>query len=239
VEALLCVPLIVQGKPIGLIVLADSGTTNVSSTPPTSVAIEALATSVCEHIGQALTNIRLRGSLRDESIRDPLTGLYNRRYLEETLEREISRSARGHKPIGLMMLDIDHFKEFNDTFGHSGGDALMCELGDLLNALTRAEDAACRYGGDEFVVMLPETPLDVTLLRADDIRKGAHEFNIVHDGSVLSPVTLTIGVAAYPDHSDDMAGLIRAADEALYAAKHAGGDRAQVAEPLGDADEPL
>jgi diguanylate cyclase (GGDEF)-like protein len=239
VEALLCVPIIVQGKPTGLLVLADSGTANVSSTPPSTAASEALATSVCEHIGQALTNIRLRGSLRDESIRDPLTGLFNRRYLEETLEREISRSARGQKPVGLMMMDIDHFKEFNDTFGHSGGDALMCELGDLLNALTRAEDAACRYGGDEFVVMLPETPLDVTLRRADDIRKGAHKFNITHEGSVLSPVTLTVGVAAYPDHSTDMVGLIRAADEAMFIAKRAGGDRVQVAEPPADVDEIL
>jgi diguanylate cyclase (GGDEF)-like protein len=239
VEALLCVPLIVQGKATGLLVLAASGTASLSSTPPSSAATEALAISVCEHLGLALTNIRLRGSLRDQSIKDPLTGLFNRRYLEETLEREISRSARSGKPVGLMMLDIDHFKDFNDTFGHSGGDALVCELGGLLRTLTRAEDAACRYGGDEFVVLLLESSLDVTLLRAEEIRQGAHRFDIMHEGSLLSPVTLTIGVAVYPDHGTDMAGLIRAADEAMYTAKHAGGDRVHVAQTPGDADEPL
>ncbi len=234
VDALLCIPLIAQGQATGLLVLAASGTASLSNTPPSSAASEALAVSVGEHLGLALTNMRLRESLRDQSIRDPLTGLFNRRYLEETLEREISRSARSGKPIGLMMLDIDHFKRFNDTFGHQGGDALMCELGALLDTHTRVEDAACRYGGDEFVVLLPESSLDVTLLRAEEIRQSAHRFNIMHEGSVLSAVTLTVGVAVYPDHGADMDGLVHAADEAMYRAKHAGGDRVQVAQPLNE-----
>ena len=238
-EALLCVPLIVQGKATGLLVLATCEAASLSTTPPSIAASEALAISVCEHLGLALTNIRLRGSLREQSIKDPLTGPFNRRYLEETLEREISRSARNGKPIGLMMMDIDNFKDFNDTFGHPGGDALICELGALLHTLTRAEDVACRYGGDEFVVLLPESSLEVTLLRAEEIRQGAHQFNIKHEGSVLSPVTLTVGIASYPNHGADMAGLIRAADEAMYTAKHAGGDRVQVAQTPGDVDEIL
>ena len=123
-----------------------SGTASLSNTPPSSAASEALGVSVGEHLGLALTNMRLRESLRDQSIKDPLTGLFNRRYLEETLEREISRAARSGKPIGLMMLDIDHFKQLNDTFGHPGGDALMRELGALLQSRTRVGDAACRYG---------------------------------------------------------------------------------------------
>ena len=239
VEALLCIPLIVQGKAAGLLGLAASETEKLSITPPSSAASEALAVSVCEHLGLALTNMRLRGSLRDQSIRDPLTGLFNRRYLEETLEREISRSARSGHPVGLMMMDVDHFKEFNDTFGHSGGDALMRELGALLQATVRVEDAACRYGGDEFVIMLPESPLDVTVLRAEEIRQGASQFNIMHEGSVLNAVTLTVGVAMYPNHGVEMAGLVRAADEAMYKAKREGGDRVKVAQTLDEPDAPV
>lgn len=233
---LLCIPLITQGQESGLLALTTSGSTIVSETSPATAAVEALAVSVCEHLGLALTNIRLRESLREQSIRDPLTDLFNLRYLEETLEREISRATRSGKPIGLMMLDVDHFKEFNDTFGHSGGDALLCELSDLLNSITRVEDAACRYGGDEFVVLLPESPLDITLERAEEIRLAATRFSITHEGEMLDPVTLTVGVAMYPDHATDMAGLFRAADEAMYEAKHAGGDRVLVAQPASDQD---
>jgi len=235
-ETLLCIPLIVQGQETGLLVLADSGAAIPADTSPSSMASEALAVSVCEHLGLALTNIRLRESLREQSIRDPLTDLFNLRYLEETLEREISRSTRSGKPVGLMMLDIDHFKDFNDAFGHPGGDALLCELSDLLHSVTRVEDAACRYGGDEFVVLLPESPLDVTLERAEEIRQAANRFNITHEGAALDPVTLTVGVAVYPDHATDMAGLLRAADEAMYEAKHAGGDRVLVARPANRQD---
>ena len=237
VETLLCIPLIAQGRESGLLVLANSGTASHSSTSPGSAASEALAVSVGEHLGLALTNIRLRESLREQSIRDPLTGMFNLRYLEETLEREMNRSTRSGKPIGLMVLDVDRFKEFNDTFGHSGGDALLCELAALLHSITRVEDAACRYGGDEFVVLLPESPLDVTLLRAEEIREAANRFNITHEGLALDPITVTVGVAAYPDHGTDMAELLRAADEAMYEAKHAGGNRVQVAQTVSRQDQ--
>jgi diguanylate cyclase (GGDEF)-like protein len=233
VGGLLCVPLIAQGTAIGLLVLSTPDGESRSGAAPSSAASEALAVSVCEHLGLALTNIRLRETLRNQSIRDPLTGLFNLRYLEETLEREISRCARSGKPLGLMMMDIDRFQEFNDTFGHPGGDALLSELGGLLASVTRVEDAACRYGGDEFVVLLAESPLDVTLRRAEEIRRAARRFTITHDGSVLDAITVTVGVAVYPDHATDMAGLLRAADEAMYEAKHAGGDRVQVAQTPG------
>ena len=236
-KRLLCIPLIAQGRESGLLVLANSGTASLSSTSPGSAASEALAVSVGEHLGLALTNIRLRESLREQSIRDPLTGMFNLRYLEETLEREMNRSARSGKPIGLMVLDVDRFKEFNDTFGHSGGDALLCELAALLHSITRVEDAACRYGGDEFVVLLPESALDVTLLRAEEIREAANRFNITHEGLALDPITVTVGVAAYPNHATDMAELLRAADEAMYEAKHAGGNRVQVAQTVSRQDQ--
>ena len=210
--------------------MAASENSTLSSTPRSGAASEALAVSVGEHLGLALTNMRLRGSLRDQSIRDSLTGLFNRRYLEETLQREISRSARSGKQFSLMMLDMDNFKGFNDTHGHAAGDALLEKFGVLLLAITRVEDAACHYGGDEFVILLPESSLEVAILRAEEIRRAASRFNLKHEGSVLDPVTLTVGVAAYPDHGDDLAGLVHAADEAMYLAKHAGGDRVQAAE---------
>jgi len=240
VEALLCVPLIAQGQATGLLVLAASETATLSNTPRSGAASEALAVSVGEHLGLALTNMRLRTSLRDQSIRDPLTGLFNRRYLEETLEREISRSARSDKPFGLLMMDMDHFKEFNDTHGHAAGDSLLERFGALLLTLTRVEDAACRYGGDEFVVLLPETPLEVALLRAEEIRGAANRFNVKHEGASFDAVTVTVGVAAYPEHGGDMAGLVEAADEAMYRAKHAGGDRVEVAaaQPSPPGDSP-
>ena len=230
VEALLCVPLLSQGQATGLLVVAAPEPSTHSSTPRSGAASEALAVSVGEHLGLALTNMRLRGSLRDQSIRDSLTGLFNRRYLEETLEREISRSARSGKSFSLMMLDMDNFKGFNDSYGHAAGDALLEKFGALLLTITRVEDAACRYGGDEFVILLPESSLDVALLRAEEIRQAAARFNLKHGGSTLDPITLTVGVAAYPDHGDNMAALVHAADEAMYLAKHAGGDRVQTAE---------
>jgi len=228
-HALLCIPLIAQGTAIGLLVLSSPGSANRSATAPSAAASEALAISVCEHLGLALTNIRLRETLRNRSIRDPLTGLFNLRYLEETLEREIGRCSRSGTSLGLMMLDIDHFKDFNDSYGHPGGDALLIELGALLDRVTRVEDAACRYGGDEFVVLLPGSSLEVTTGRAEEIRAAANRFNIAYDGKVLNAVSLTVGVAMYPEHGANMAVLLRSADQALYDAKHAGGDRVQVA----------
>jgi len=236
--ALLCVPLLSQGQATGLLVIAASETSTASGSPRSGAASEALAVSVGEHLGLALTNMRLRGSLRDRSIRDSLTGLFNRRYLEETLEREISRSARSGKPFSLMMLDMDNFKGFNDTHGHAAGDALLERFGALLLTITRVEDAACRYGGDEFMILLPESELEAGILRAEEIHKSAKRLNLKHEGSALDAITLTVGVAAYPDHGDDMAGLVHAADEAMYLAKHAGGDRVRAAEtsptPLHD-----
>jgi diguanylate cyclase (GGDEF)-like protein len=163
--------------------------------------------------------------LRDQSVRDVLTGLFNRRYLEETLERELRRAERARGPLGVIMIDIDHFKRFNDTYGHALGDALLRDLGALLRANVRGSDIACRYGGEEFILLLPDASRDVTRERAERIRAGAGRIGVRHDGQAVEPITLSIGLAGFPEDGAMGEALLKAADDALYRAKHAGRDR--------------
>ena len=115
--------------------------------------------TLAEHLALAVANLKLRETLRTQSIRDPLTGLFNRRYMEESLERELRRTIRKKLPLALLMVDVDHFKHFNDTFGHEAGDEILRELARLFQSRLRAEDIACRYGGEEFVLILPDASL--------------------------------------------------------------------------------
>jgi len=162
-------------------------------------------------------------------VRDSLTGLYNRRYVEQVLEREMLRAARNKRPVGVIMLDLDHFKRFNDTYGHEAGDTLLRALGDYLVTRVRAEDIACRYGGEEFVVILPEASLAMCQSRAEQLWKGVHDLHVNYHGELLRGVTASIGVAAYPEHGKSGAELVRAADAAMYAAKRQGRDRVEIA----------
>ncbi len=171
---------------------------------------------------EQLTEIEaLQAKLREQAIRDALTGLFNRRYLEETLPRELAKAGREGYPVAVILLDIDHFKTINDTFGHKPGDLMLQALGRLLDTHTRAGDIACRYGGDEFVVVLPGVLLEDACQRADELRLGFGELYVEWAGSKLS-ATLSAGIATYPDHVETEEELLRAADEAMYAAKAAG-----------------
>ncbi len=161
-------------------------------------------------------------------VRDPLTGLYNRRYMEETLEREIRRAERRYTSLGVIMLDVDHFKRFNDTFGHAAGDTLLQELSSFLMGHIRGEDIACRYGGEEIALILPDASLDGARGRADDLRERIKALAIAHNGQALGSVTVSMGVAVYPDHGHSGEELLRAADAALYEAKAQGRDRVVV-----------
>jgi diguanylate cyclase (GGDEF)-like protein len=189
-----------------------------------------LALTIAEHASLSLANIKLRETLRSQSIRDPLTGLFNRRYLEETLERELRRATRNQHPVGIIMLDLDHFKAFNDTFGHEAGDLVLRELGQLLKARSRGADIACRYGGEEFALILPEAAAEATQQRAEILRSEVKHLNLHLDGQPLGPVTLSLGVAVFPEHSLTPDLLLRAADRALYRAKQAGRDQVRLAE---------
>ncbi len=230
--AFVCVPLIAQGEALGLLHLRyTSPSLTPDSRPAThfTPAQVQLAQAAADSISLALANLRLRESLRNQSIRDPLTGLFNRRYMQESLEREIHRANRDQTPIGVVMIDLDHFKNFNDTFGHPAGDALLRELAHLLQSHVRGEDIACRYGGEEFALILPHTSLDVTWQRAELLREKFKNLQPLHDGQVLGSITLSVGVAVYPAHGADGEAVLQAADSALYRAKHSGRDRAVTA----------
>jgi diguanylate cyclase (GGDEF)-like protein len=157
-----------------------------------------LAVRVAEHLALALAELKLQETLQHLSVRDPLTGLFNRRYMEETLARELRRAERNQRHLGVIMLDIDHFKRFNDTLGHDAGDALLRELAALLRRQVRASDVACRYGGEESTILLPEVPPDLPRLRAEQIREAAWLIRVQHGQRVLEPVTLALGVAVFP-----------------------------------------
>jgi len=199
-------------------------------TPERAEPLKTLAVTVGDHISLALANIRLRETLRHQVIHDVLTGLFNRRYLEETLEREISRGRRKGASLGLIMLDLDYFKHFNDTYGHEAGDNLLRALGKFLGSIVRKEDVACRYGGEEFVLILPEASQEIVRQRAEDIRREFPKLPVMHRGQMLESVTVSLGVAMFPDHGATGQDVLRAADDAMYRAKAQGRNRVVVPE---------
>jgi diguanylate cyclase (GGDEF)-like protein/PAS domain S-box-containing protein len=166
--------------------------------------------------------------LRQESLHDPLTGLFNRRYMEEMLEREIQRSQRNQQQISIIMLDVDNFKKINDTFGHAAGDTVLHNLGLFLLKYVRGGDIACRYGGDEFILVLPGASLKVTEQRAEKIRREAQSLMTDQYRKMPGGFTLSLGVAVYPDQGSNRKAILAAADAALYAAKEAGRNRVVV-----------
>jgi diguanylate cyclase (GGDEF)-like protein len=170
-----------------------------------------------------LTHANLQ--LRDRAVRDALTGVHNRGYLEESLAREEARARRNGTPLGVMMIDIDHFKRINDTYGHPAGDAVLRAVGQYVMSLTRGEDIFCRYGGEEFVLIMIDTTARAVWERAEALRAGVQELAIEHDGRTIGPITLSIGVAMIPDHARDGQAALKAADAALYRAKQGGRNR--------------
>lgn len=174
---------------------------------------------------EQLTEINeLQQTLREQAIRDPVTGLYNRRFLNEVLEIELARANREKQPISLVMLDLDRFKVFNDTHGHTAGDRLLKMLGGMLREQTRQGDFACRYGGEEFIIVMPGAPLNAALKRAEHWRQMFSRTTIHYEGKTLQ-TTFSAGVASFPTHGDTLDTLLKAADDALYAAKRAGRNR--------------
>jgi diguanylate cyclase (GGDEF)-like protein len=166
----------------------------------------------------------LQVELREQAIRDPLTGLFNRRYLKETLQREIARARREDLPIGIMIMDIDEFKNVNDVYGHNAGDRMLQAMGEMLKTNIRAEDIVCRYGGEEFVIVMPGASLGVAYERAELLRQNFEQMWVPYEGELLH-ATISLGVAAYPIHGTDGEDALIRADRALYQAKQAGRNR--------------
>ena len=179
----------------------------------------------------------LQNQLREQAIRDPLTDLFNRRYLDETLERELSRAEREGYPLCIMMMDIDHFKDVNDTYGHEAGDVVLRALADTVTAQSRHGDFACRYGGEEFVLVMPNIILGTAIERAQHLHRDIQQMNIPYGRFNLS-ATISMGIALYPEHGTTRDELLRAADQALYDAKRAGRNRVSVYEPETQVSQP-
>jgi len=179
---------------------------------------------------QTLLLVQSEAGQRELSIRDPLTGLFNRRYLEETLTLEMIRAARKQHPIGVIMVDIDHFKQINDIHGHAAGDAVLVQVSRLLLTHVRSSDVICRYGGEEFILVLPEATRKITQLRAEQIWEDTRRLQVQHEGQTLEGITLSLGVAVFPEHGSTYDAILRAADAALYRAKRDGRDRVILAD---------
>lgn len=217
----LCVPLVVQGETLGMLSL--TGLSSGKGETPTSQ--KSLAVTVGEDIKLSLFNLRLREKLREQATRDPLTGLYNRRYLEDSLVRELHRTNREGAPLCVAMLDLDYLKKFNDTFGHDAGDRVLRELGRVLTEKLRKSDISCRFGGEEFVLVLPGSTLDDARHRVEQIRLLVKGLQLRHNDQILGTLTVSAGLASSPEHGATPEELLRAADDALYLAKAEGRDR--------------
>ncbi|MET0507526.1 MAG: diguanylate cyclase [Burkholderiaceae bacterium] len=225
-RATLCVPLQAHGETIGMMTV-----TAPAATPPE----QRLVRRVAEQVSLAVSSLRLHDHLWQQAVRDPLTELFNRRYLGPMLDREIARASREAHPVSLLMIDIDHFKRINDEHGHDGGDAFLRRFAELIRDGVRQDDIVCRYGGEEFVVVLPRCSLEMALERAEDLRKAVAGMRVpIGKGRSLSATT-SIGVAALPGHADSGAALISAADLAMYRAKNGGRNRTVTADQLPDA----
>jgi diguanylate cyclase (GGDEF)-like protein len=226
----LCVPMMARSEALGILHLRHAGETGQQGAlwQPSNEHKQQLAVAVADQIGMALANLRLRETLRNMAIRDPLTGLFNRRYMEESLERELRRADRRKTTVGVIMFDIDHFKDFNDIYGHDGGDALLRELGSFVKTRTRGEDIACRYGGEEFVYVLPESSLVDTQNRAEQLRQEMKQIKVYHLGKALNNISISLGVCAFPEHGLTAETILKTADTALYRAKNEGRDRVVV-----------
>lgn len=222
-----CLPLVAQGETFGLLFiehrrpLLDEGKREMR---------HRLAIALAEQAGLALANIRLREALRLQSIRDPLTGLYNRRYMDDVLRRELSRARRGESGLAVAILDIDYFKRFNDTFGHDAGDHVLQNVARVLQEQVRQSDVVCRLGGEEFVLLLPGVSRETSDQRASGLIEVVRALSLTHAGRSVGRVTASLGLALFPLHGDSGAALLEAADVALYQAKEGGRDRYVIVE---------
>ncbi|MBA3944681.1 MAG: diguanylate cyclase [Herpetosiphonaceae bacterium] len=225
-EHAICVPLMARGTLLGVLHLQPYGAASLND------AQAGLAQTAGSTIALVLANLDLQQTLREQATRDVLTGLFNRRYLEDALEREVRKAHRSGEPVAVLVVDVDHFKQVNDTYGHAAGDTLLRELGGMLQAQIRGEDLACRYGGEEFAMILPGAVAEVAQQRAEQLRMGIKQLTVQHEGQRLGTITISVGVAVLTGSAANSARLVREADAALYAAKHAGRDCVVLLEPL-------
>jgi diguanylate cyclase (GGDEF)-like protein/PAS domain S-box-containing protein len=231
----LCVPMMARGETLGVFQVRYDPMPVQSSAAETEAwrqSQKLLAVSVATHVALAVASLRLRESLRDQSVRDPLTGLFNRRFMQESLDREMQRARRKTRPLSVVFIDIDHFKRFNDVFGHDAGDTILRSFADLLRSFFRGDDVVCRYGGEEFALILPESNEQDAAVRLNQFRENVKRMTVVHESRTLDSVSVSVGVAAFPKHGDSIESLLRAADQALYVSKAEGRDQVNIAKEM-------
>ncbi|MGA8430556.1 MAG: diguanylate cyclase [Candidatus Sulfotelmatobacter sp.] len=230
----LCVPMVAQGNTVGILHLEFQDATqleNGSETRSLRISHEQLASSAASQIALSLASLQLRETLREQSIRDPLTRLFNRRFLEESLERELQIASRKKQAIAVLFLDLDHFKKFNDTFGHDAGDVVLQALADLFRTFFRSTDICCRYGGEEFAIILPESSANDAALRANALRAEVKSLRLQYKKQNLGHLSLSAGIAGFPEHASASDELLKIADQCLYQSKSSGRDAVTVAFP--------
>jgi diguanylate cyclase (GGDEF)-like protein len=221
-----CIPIVGRGQILGMLHLRGE----ILRTRTTSAALDDSIERFTDQLSLSLTNIELRERLENMALRDGLTGLYNRRFLDEMLERDLAKLKRDNKVAALMLLDVDHFKRFNDTHGHQAGDEALRRVATALASSVRASDVVCRYGGEEFLVFLPDCSLAEAVTKAETIRAAVAGTSMSIGERVIPNVTISIGLAMFPDHAATRAQIVSAADAALYRAKGAGRNRVITAE---------
>ncbi|MDU6244208.1 MAG: GGDEF domain-containing protein, partial [Bradyrhizobium sp.] len=226
-----CIPILAHGETVGLLHVEYNSTGQETEAEAKARFADRarLGLACAEHLSIAIANVKLREGLRDQSLRDALTGLNNRRYLIETARRELLRAARSRTPVSVVTLDIDHFKSFNDNHGHEAGDTVLRHIGEILKATFADGEMPCRLGGEEFVVLLPNCTIEEAALRAEELRARVEALIISYGDGMLPRVTISVGVAAYPEAGIDLPEILRVADGALYRAKQRGRNRVELA----------
>lgn len=212
----ICLPLTAQSELLGLFFLVSEVEGRLDA------GRQKLAIVVAEQMSLALANLFLRKRLKDQSTVDPLTGLYNRRHMEENFEPIKAKVATQNGHLAVVMVDIDHFKVFNDTHGHDAGDHVLKEVSQILHQHMRPQDVLCRYGGEEMVMLLPELTLELAMQRAEQCRKSVEDHKLSYQGRDIGHLTVSLGVSSYPEDGSDFDQLVKAADLALYRAKSGG-----------------
>ena len=224
-----CLPLLAQGETLGTLHIMDGPVKNAAADEARMAEKCRLAKILADNIGLGIAHLKLRETMRNLSIRDPLTSLFNRRFMEEALAQELHRTQRNATQLAIIMIDIDHFKQFNDNFGHDGGDVVLRALGAFLKKHVRGSDIACRYGGEEFLLILSPVTAEGARQRAEKIREDVGTLNVRHANRDMEGITLSLGVAIFPDDATDAAAIVKAADVALYQAKRGGRNRVVMA----------
>jgi diguanylate cyclase (GGDEF)-like protein len=221
-----CIPIVGRGQILGMLHLRSEAFRDAKATLLLKQTIERLV----DQLSLSLTNIELRERLENMALRDGLTGLYNRRFLDEMLEHELAKLRRSGKSAAVLLVDVDHFKRFNDTYGHQAGDEALRKVGAALLSSVRTSDVVCRYGGEEFLVFLPECESAEAMNRAETLRAAVQAISLRVAGEAIPPISASFGVAMFPSISDNRVELIQLADRALYRAKDAGRNRVMMAE---------